>query len=88
MSSPYSRKYAHIVKNLLLQREDLTHKTLIDMGHGWRLAAVIHYIKKRKNWPIETERDMRNVAHYRLPTGWQPGDAGATAIAHGKGATE
>jgi hypothetical protein len=71
--SAYARKYAHVVKDLLLRRQDLTHETLIKMGYGWRLAAVIHYIKKRDKWPIESERDMRGVAHYRLPRGWTPG---------------
>ena len=81
----YARKYAHVVKELLLKRADLTHKTMIDMGHGWRLAAVIHSIKKRDNWPIEAYRDMRNVAHYRLPTGWKPEDLGAGGAAPSKG---
>lgn len=69
--SAYARKYCHIVADLLLKRVDLTHETLIGMGCGWRLAAVIHYLR-RKGWPIQTDLDMGRVAHYRLPAGWTP----------------
>jgi len=79
----YARKYGHIVKDLLLRRVDLTHATLIEMGFGWRLSAVIHYLRKR-GWPIETVLDMRKVAHYRLPAGWMPEDTGAVGAAPGK----
>lgn len=69
--STYARKNAHIVKDLLLQRADLTHKTMIDNGHGWRLAAVIFYLRKQ-GWPIETIIDGRRIGHYRLQAGWSP----------------
>lgn len=81
--SAYARKYAHIVKDLLLKRADLTHQTMIEMGYGWRLAAVIHYLRKQ-GWPVETHQDMRRVAHYWLPRGWKPEDAGAGAAAPSK----
>jgi len=81
--SAYARKYTPIVKDLLLQRVDLTHATLIEMGHGWRLAAVIHYLRKQ-GWPIETHGDMRGVAHYWLPRGWKPENLGADAAAPGQ----
>ena len=68
----YARKYSHIVKGLLLQRVDLTTQTMIEKGCGWRLAAVIYYLRKKKNWPIETILDMRRVGHYRLSPGWTP----------------
>lgn len=47
--SAYARKYSPIVKDLLLQRVDLTTQTMIEKGYGWRLAAVIHYLRK-KGW--------------------------------------
>lgn len=68
----YARKYSHIVKDLLLQRVDLTHKTMIDNGHGWRLAAVIFYLRSQ-GWKIETTLDSRRIGHYRLEAGWSPG---------------
>jgi hypothetical protein len=67
--SSYTNKYSSIVKDLLLQRVDLTHKTMIDNNHGWRLAAVIFYLRG-KGWPIETVIDSRRIGHYCLPAGW------------------
>ncbi|WP_082054116.1 hypothetical protein [Methyloterricola oryzae] len=80
--SAYAQKYCHVVADLLLRRIDLTHETLINMGCGWRLAAVIHYLRK-KGWPIQTHLDMRRVAHYWFPRGWKPEDAGAAGAARG-----
>lgn len=64
-------KFIHLVKEALLKRQDLTHQTEILAGHGWRLAAKIHYLRK-KGWPIITDLDIYKIAHYRLPTGWYP----------------
>lgn len=69
--SSYARKYSGIVKQYLLDGVDLTHATLIENGHGWRLAAVICYLRKQ-GWPIETLLDVRRIGHYRLPPGWNP----------------
>lgn len=70
--STYIDKHMPIVKELLLQRVDLTHQTLIDLGHGWRLGAIIHVLRKRE-WPIDSLIDDRRIAHYRLQAGWDPG---------------
>lgn len=80
----YAQKYAPIVRQLLLERKDLTHQTLIDSGLGWRLAAVIYYLRM-KGWPIETMLDMRRVAHYRLPPGWTPDQLKTESNAPGTG---
>ncbi len=74
----YAEKYAPIVRQLLLERKDLTHQTLIDKGFGWRLSAVIYRLRWNDKWPIITDLDMRRVAHYRLPPGWYPPDKAIT----------
>ena len=70
--SSYARKYSHIVKDL--------HN-----GHGWRLAAVIFYLRKQ-GWKIETILDSRRIGHYRLVAGWTPemleSGAAATTPSH------
>jgi hypothetical protein len=80
----YAQKYSPIVKELLLKRADLTTQTMIEQGCGWRLAAVIHYLRKQ-GWPIETLLDMRRVGHYRLKSGWTP-DMLAPSTCEEKGA--
>jgi hypothetical protein len=72
--SAYTNKHTPIVKELLLQRVDLTHQTLIDLGHGWRLSAVIYSLRCQE-WPIDTLLDHKRIAHYRLKAGWQPPQA-------------
>ena len=80
----YATKYAPVVRELLLRRVDLTHKTLIDMGLGWRLSAVIYHLRWKDKWPIITDLDMRRVAHYRLPPGWYPPDKNNKAAQDGE----
>lgn len=62
------------VKLRLLSRQDFTHQTLIDAGWGWRLGALIYYLRRKADpqWPIETARDHKGIAHYWLPRGWTP----------------
>jgi hypothetical protein len=67
----------NIVKKKLLDHEDLTHKTLIGIGEGWRLACQILYLRK-KGWPIETVRDDKRVGHYIVPNGWKPPEMDGT----------
>lgn len=54
--SAYARKYSPIVKDLLLQRVDLTTQTMIEKGYGWRLAAVIHYLRKSRPQNRQSKR--------------------------------
>ena len=67
----YARKYSPIVKDLLLQRVDLTHQTMIENGYGWRLSAVI-FCLRGQGWKIDTILDSRRIGHYRLEAGWSP----------------
>jgi hypothetical protein len=62
------------VKRWLLTQRDITHATLIDAGGGWRLSALIYYLRHKADpqWPIKTVRDHNGVAHYWLPRGWTP----------------
>ena len=83
-----ARKYAPAVMALLLQRVDLTTATEIGAGRGWRLAATIHWLRKRHGWPIETHKDMNRVAHYWLPRGWKPENAGVVEATPGNGGSE
>lgn len=71
MSAPHR---IDLVKRWLLSRRNLTHQTLIDAGGGWRLGALIYYLRRKANpqWPIATVRDHNRVAHYWLPKGWTP----------------
>lgn len=71
MSTP---KRIDWIKQRLLSRRDLTHQTLIDADGGWRLSALIYYLrhKARPRWSIDTVRDHNGIGHYRLPKGWTP----------------
>lgn len=71
-----AKKYAPIVAQRLLNREDVSTATEIQAGRGWRLAATIHYLRL-KGWPILTQLDMKRIAHYRLPPGWSLADLNA-----------
>ena len=54
------------VCNALIEGRIITHKDEIAEAHGWRLAAVIHNLRKRYKWNITTEFDLHKVAHYKL----------------------
>ncbi|WP_419903477.1 hypothetical protein [Kiloniella sp.] len=45
----------------------LSHKTEIREMDGWRLAAIVHNLRKKYNWPIRGEyRGVNNIMHYWL----------------------
>ena len=55
----------------LLNGRSISHKTEIREVKGWRLGAIVHKLKSRYGWPIETEyRGRENVAYYRLRPGF------------------
>jgi hypothetical protein len=60
------------IQNALLQGQTVTAvQAGMEFGY-WRLAALIHRLRRR-GWPIESHQDNRNgLAHYRLPVGWHP----------------
>ncbi|GAB5449552.1 MAG: hypothetical protein Gyms2KO_44250 [Gymnodinialimonas sp.] len=52
----------------------ITHLDEIGEVRGWRLGAIIHNLRRRYGWPIQTEfKGPERVAHYRLSPGfvWQ-----------------
>lgn len=62
------------VKAELLADKEVSTQSETNAGRGWRLAATIHYLRK-KDWPIESRRDEWGAAHYRLRSGWTPESA-------------
>lgn len=60
------------IKAALLRGDDVNPvKAGIDY-RCWRLAAIVHRIRHLDGWPVQTHLDGNGLAHYRLPTGWQP----------------
>ncbi len=54
----------------LIGGRTLTHKTEIREVKGWRLAAIIHKLKREYNWPIEDAfRGKDSIKHYWLDRG-------------------
>ena len=54
------------VCNALIEGRTITHRDEIAEARGWRLAAVIHNLRKRYKWNITTEYDLHKVAHYKM----------------------
>lgn len=55
-----------VCSNLIAGRT-LTHKTEIREADGWRLAAVIHKLKREYEWPIQDRYSGKdNLKHYWL----------------------
>ena len=58
----------------LAQGRTITHMDEIGEVKGWRLGAIIHNLRRKYHWPIETEyKGPERIAHYRLPkrTDWR-----------------
>lgn len=51
----------------LLDGRTINHMDEIGEVRGWRLGAIIHNLRHRYNWPIETQyRGPERIAHYTL----------------------
>ncbi|MDG1406610.1 MAG: hypothetical protein P8Q50_01985 [Octadecabacter sp.] len=51
----------------LTQGRTINHMDEIGEARGWRLGAIIHNLRRKHHWPIETEyRGPERIAHYRL----------------------
>lgn len=66
-------KFIHIVKSRLLAGEVLDTASEITEGRGWRLAALVHYLRDL-GWPIKSYRGKNRAAYYYVPPGWEPSD--------------
>lgn len=54
----------------LLSGRSIGHDDEIAEANGWRLAAIIHRLKHRYDWPILTEyTGKENLAQYKLQPG-------------------
>jgi len=54
----------------LLAGRTITHLDEIGETRGWRLGAIIHNLRTRYGWPIDTDnRGPERIAHYRLCDG-------------------
>lgn len=51
----------------LLEGRSISHRDEFMEVDGWRLAAVIHILRKSYDWPIEGEgKGAANIKEYRL----------------------
>ncbi len=58
----------------LAQGRTINHMDEIGEVKGWRLGAIIHNLRSKYHWPIETEyKGPERIAHHRLPkrTDWR-----------------
>ena len=58
----------------LAQGRTINHMDETGEVKGWRLGAIIHNLRRKYHWPIETEyKGPERIAHYRLPkrTDWR-----------------
>ena len=51
---------------MLLKGREISHKDEIAEANGWRLSAIIHELRHRYKWPIQTRLDENRHGHYRL----------------------
>ena len=67
MANTYSNdtQTSHIRRQLLRGRE-LCHDVAIQEVGAHRLAAIIHHLKSKENWPISTRYGDKGAAYYRL----------------------
>lgn len=50
----------------LIKGREISHADEIAEAKGWRLSAIIYYLRHKYKWPIATRYDDRRIAHYRL----------------------
>ncbi|MBL8252216.1 MAG: hypothetical protein JNJ76_01260 [Candidatus Competibacter sp.] len=72
------------VKRQLLAGKALAHPDLMKAcggRGGWRLGAIVHTLRVKHGWPIESrpmpnpgpDTDLNPPVVYQLQTGWKPG---------------
>jgi len=54
------------VCNALIEGKSISHADEFHAVNGWRLASIIHNLKKRYKWPIFTSYGESRIAYYRL----------------------
>ena len=53
----------------LVEGRTINHMDEIGEVRGWRLGAIVHRLRRKYHWPIETEyRGPERIAHYWLPS--------------------
>lgn len=50
----------------LIKGKRISHRDEIAAVNGWRLSAIIHQLRHRYGWPLETEYDGKRIGHYQL----------------------
>jgi hypothetical protein len=54
----------------LIQGRTINHMDEIGEVRGWRLGAIIHNLRRKYDWPIDTEyKGPERIAHYTLRNG-------------------
>lgn len=54
----------------LIQGRTINHMDEIGEVRGWRLGAIIHNLRRKYDWPIDTEyKGPERIAHYTLRKG-------------------
>jgi hypothetical protein len=54
----------------LIQGRTINHMDEIGEVRGWRLGAIIHNLRRKYDWPIDTEyKGPERIAHYTLRAG-------------------
>jgi hypothetical protein len=68
--------HIELIMQALINRQPVNQVTALNNGWGLRLAALIHRIKRRHGWPIETCIDEKGLANYHLPDTFEPSPTG------------
>ncbi len=53
----------------LLKGKIINHRDEFTEVNGWRLSAIIHNLRHRYGWLIDTEYDGKKIGHYQLRRG-------------------
>lgn len=50
----------------LIKGKRISHRDEFKAVDGWRLSAIIHQLRHRYNWPINTDYNGKRIGHYQL----------------------
>jgi len=56
----------------LLEGRTISHKSQASEAGGWRLGAIVHHLRNKYSWPIETAIGPGRIALYRLADDCDP----------------